>query len=95
MKFLLDSHLSHRVAKLLRDAGIDATHVRDNGLQHATDLTILVFARQHSFVLVSEDTDFGELLALQRTVAPSFPPRRRDGVTGRVVAAGVLRLSLP
>ena len=72
MKFLLDSNLSHRVAQLLRDAGIDATHVRDNGLQHATDLTILVFARQHSFVLVSEDTDFGELLALQRTVAPSF-----------------------
>jgi len=72
MKFLLDSNLSHRVAQLLRDAGIDATHVRDKGLQHATDLTILMFARQHSFVLVSEDTDFGELLAQQRTAAPSF-----------------------
>ena len=31
-----------------------------------------MFARQHSCVLVSEDTDFGELLAQQRTVAPSF-----------------------
>lgn len=72
MKFLLDSNLSHRVAQLLRDAGIDATHVRDNDLQHATDLKILMFARQHSFVLVSEDTDFGELLAQQRTVTPSF-----------------------
>ncbi len=47
MKFLLDSNLSHRVARLLRDAGIDATHVRDHELQHATDLTILMFARQH------------------------------------------------
>jgi hypothetical protein len=37
-----------------------------------TNLTILVFARQYSFVLVSEDTDFGALLAQQRTVAPSF-----------------------
>ncbi|MGH3814520.1 MAG: DUF5615 family PIN-like protein [Pseudonocardiaceae bacterium] len=45
MKFLLDSNLSHRVAQLLRDAGIDATRVRDNDLQHATDLTILMFAR--------------------------------------------------
>ncbi|MGH3671388.1 MAG: DUF5615 family PIN-like protein, partial [Pseudonocardiaceae bacterium] len=33
---------------------------------------ILEFARQHAFVLVSEDTDFGELLARQCTVAPSF-----------------------
>ena len=72
MKFLLDSNLSHRVAQLLRDAGIDAAHVRDNDLQHATDSVILEFARQHAVVLVSEDTDFGELLARQCTVAPSF-----------------------
>jgi predicted nuclease of predicted toxin-antitoxin system len=72
MKFLLDSTLSHRVAQLLRDSGIDVTHVRDNDLQHASDLTILMFARQHLFVLVSEDTDFGALVAQQRTVAPSF-----------------------
>lgn len=57
---------------MLRNAGIDVTHVRDNDLQRASDLTILMFARQHSFVLVSEDTDFGALLARQRTGAPSF-----------------------
>lgn len=72
MKFLLDSNLSYRVAQLLCDAGLDAAHVRDKGLQHATDSVILEFARQHAFVLVSEDTDFGELLARQRTAAPSF-----------------------
>jgi hypothetical protein len=70
MKFLLDSNLSHRVAQLLRDGGINAAHVRDNNLQHATDSMIVEFARQHAFVLVSEDTDFGELLARQCTVAP-------------------------
>lgn len=37
MKFLLDSNLSHRVAQLLRDAGIEAVHVRDHDLQHAAD----------------------------------------------------------
>ncbi|MBV9141642.1 MAG: DUF5615 family PIN-like protein [Pseudonocardiales bacterium] len=72
MKFLLDSNLSHRVAQLLREAGVDATHVRDNDLQRATDSVILEFARQHTFVLVSEDTDFGELLARQCTVSPSL-----------------------
>jgi predicted nuclease of predicted toxin-antitoxin system len=34
MKFLLDSHLLHRVAQLLRDV----THVRNNGLQHMIEL---------------------------------------------------------
>jgi predicted nuclease of predicted toxin-antitoxin system len=72
MKFLLDSNLSHRVAQLLRDASIDAAHVRDHDLQHATDSVILEFARRHAFVLVSEDTDFGELLARQSAGAPSF-----------------------
>ena len=67
MKFLLDSNLSHRVAQLLRDAGIEAVHVRDHDLQHAADSMIFEFARQHGFVLVSEDTDFGELLARQCT----------------------------
>lgn len=95
MKFLLDSNLSHRVAQLLRDAGIDATHVRDKDLQHATDLTILVFARQHSFVLVSEDTDFGELLARQRTAEPSFVLLRTYEPMTPDEQAAVLLANLP
>ena len=71
MKLLLDSNLSPRVAQLLREADLDAAHVRDHDLQHATDAVILEFARLHSLVLVSEDTDFGELLAQQRKAAPS------------------------
>jgi predicted nuclease of predicted toxin-antitoxin system len=59
MKFLLDSHLSPRVAHLLHGAGVNAVHVRDHNLQHSTDSMILDFARRHGFVLVSEDTDFG------------------------------------
>jgi predicted nuclease of predicted toxin-antitoxin system len=97
MKFLLDSNLSHRVAQLLCDAGLDAVHVRDKGLQHATDSAILEFARQHAFVLVSEDTDFGELLARQRTAAPSFVLLRTyDPLTpdeqAAVLLANLLRL---
>ena len=33
MKLLVDSNLSHRVAGRLREAGFDATHVRDHRLQ--------------------------------------------------------------
>ncbi|MGQ0774252.1 MAG: DUF5615 family PIN-like protein [Pseudonocardiales bacterium] len=95
MKFLLDSNLSHRVAQLLRDAGVDAAHVRDHDLQHAPDSMILEFARQHSFVLISEDTDFGELLARQRTVAPSFVLLRTYEPMTPDEQAAVLLANLP
>lgn len=72
MRLLVDSNLSHRVARQLRDAGFDATHVREHDLQHSTDITILQFAREQSMVVVSEDTDFGQLLAEERAATPSF-----------------------
>jgi predicted nuclease of predicted toxin-antitoxin system len=95
MKFLLDSNLSHRVAQLLRDAGIEAAHVRDHNLQHATDFMILEFTRQHAFVLVSEDTDFGELLARQRTATPSFVLLRTYEPMTPDEQAAVLLTNLP
>lgn len=92
MRFLLDSNLSPRVALLLRVAGLDAQHVRDHGLQRAADAVILEFARDRSFVIVSEDTDFGELLAQQRTAAPSFVLLRTDGSMTPDQQAGVLMI---
>lgn len=56
----------------MNDVGFGAEHVRDHGMQHATDLEILRFARSYSLIVVSEDTDFGQLLAEQRAASPSF-----------------------
>jgi predicted nuclease of predicted toxin-antitoxin system len=95
MRFLPDSNLSHRVAQLLRDAGIEAAHVRDHGLQHATDSMILEFTRQHTLVLVSEDTDFGELLARQCTATPSFVLLRTYEPMPPDEQAAVLLANLP
>lgn len=95
MKLLLDSNLSHRVAQLLCEAGLDAAHVRDHDLQHAPDAEILEFARQHSLVIVSEDTDFGELLAQQRTAAPSFVLLRTYEPMTPTEQAAVLLANLP
>lgn len=72
MRLLLDANLSPRVAGLLRASGFDAVHVRDRAMQRAPDPAILERAAQEERVLVSEDTDFGALLARSGARLPSF-----------------------
>lgn len=45
MRFLIDNNLSPLLAEHLTAAGHDAVHVRDYGLQAATDPVVLARAR--------------------------------------------------
>lgn len=72
MRFLVDANLSFRFAEYLRDGGHDAVHVSDVGLLFAEDAEILRRARDEARVIVSNDTDFGTLLARQGGSGPSF-----------------------
>ena len=72
MRFLVDNALSPRLAEGLRAAGHDAVHVRDLGLAAAADTEILALAADQDRMVVSEDTDFGTLLALRSESKPSF-----------------------
>ena len=63
MRLLIDANLSPRVAAQLADMGFDAIHVADVGLLTTADEAILEYAAASELVIVSADTDFGELLA--------------------------------
>lgn len=80
---------------LMRAAGTDAEHVRDHGLHSEPDVVILAFARDNGFVVVSEDTDFGELLARERTATPSLVLLRTNGPMTPDEHAALLLANLP
>lgn len=71
MKFLVDQNRSPAPAERLRDAGHDAVHTMELGLERAEDDELLLLAREEQRVVISGDTDFGALLALANATSPS------------------------
>ena len=71
MNFLIDNSVSPLVAERLREAGYDAVHARDYGLQAADDEIIFDRATAEDRVVVSADTDFGTILAEKKATKPS------------------------
>jgi predicted nuclease of predicted toxin-antitoxin system len=70
MKLLFDQNLSQRLCQKLLDLYPGSKHVAQVDLATAPDEAIWTHARQHSFVLVTTQTDFDALSVLH-----THPPK--------------------
>jgi predicted nuclease of predicted toxin-antitoxin system len=79
------------LAGLLTNAGYNSVHLRDYGIQSADDVDVLERARVEGRILISADSDFATLLALQEAAQPSFILfRQSDAVTAEQYAGLLL-----
>lgn len=95
MRFLVDNALSPAVAVALADAGHDALHVRDIGMQAAADVQIFDRAAADQRVVVSADADFASLLAERGSSEPSIILFRHGAERSPLQQAALLLANLP
>jgi predicted nuclease of predicted toxin-antitoxin system len=92
MKFLADMGISRSTVQALRDAGHDAVHLREQGLQRLSDRNILDKARTEGRVVLTFDLDFGELLTAGMRDSPSVVIFRLRHATPLSVSAKLLEV---
>jgi predicted nuclease of predicted toxin-antitoxin system len=93
VRFLLDECLLPQMAELLRAAGHDCAHTCELGLGGQPDEQIMALADRDNRILISADTDFGELLANAPVLAPSvILLRRTDKRAGSLAAVVIANL---
>ncbi len=97
MKLLVDMNLSPRWASVLRAAGHEATHWSDIGEVTATDAHIMAVAADQGAVVVTNDLDFGTILAARGHSGPSVIQLRatdlRPEALGDLLLAAITQLA--
>jgi predicted nuclease of predicted toxin-antitoxin system len=68
---LLDANLSPSITAGLAEAGFDAVHVGEVDLLTASDAAIVGYARANDLVVVTVDSDFAAMLAIEGAERPS------------------------
>ncbi len=85
MKLLVDMNLSPRWIAALSDAGIEAAHWFTLGVNNAPDTEIMAYARANGYVVLTNDLDFGAILAATRGEKPSVVQIRADDVSPDII----------
>jgi len=97
MKILVDMNLSPKWAGFLSENGIDALHWSSLGSPDAPDTEIMAYAQAHGFTVLTNDLDFGCILANTHNKKPSVIQARGGALEpariGNVVVSALNQLS--
>ena len=93
MKLLFDQNISPSLVALLADLFPGSLHVREAGLERATDESVWQFALERGFAIVTKDSDFQERSQMAGS-APRVVWVRRGNCSTRDIEA-MLRKNAP
>lgn len=90
MRLVVNMNLSPRWADFLRAAGHEATHWSDIGEATATDAHIMAVSADQGAVVLTNDLDFGTILAARGDSGPSVIQLRTADLRPEVLGNQVL-----
>ena len=90
MRLLVDMNLTPRWVLFLSNAGHEAVHWASVGAHSAPDSEICGYAREHDFVVLTNDLDFPQILAHTRQAAPSVVLLRGEPLVPEVRGPAIL-----
>lgn len=90
MKLLVDMNLSPNWVSFLQHSGIEAWHWSSVGEANATDREIADYARRHELIVLTNDLDFGSILAATNGQKPSVVQIRSAELRPDEIGASVV-----
>ena len=94
MKILVDMNLSPEWVKPLNGGGLEAFHWSALGPTNAPDEAIMAFAEMHDFIVLTNDLDFGTILAATKQSKPSVVQLRTEDLDHRIIGKRVTSILL-
>lgn len=90
MRLLIDMNLSPQWRAFLVAAGFDASHWSDVGSVTASDKEIMAHACAERRVILTNDLDFGAILAATQGKAPSVVQIRADDLSTAAIGPAIV-----
>jgi predicted nuclease of predicted toxin-antitoxin system len=91
MRLLIDMNLTPRWVQTLEVSGHDVVHWSSVGEPTDSDNQICAYAREHGFVVITNDLDFPQILAHARAFGPSVVLLRGEPLVPELRGAALVR----